>query len=104
MPRSFRPHIEPLEERAVPTSFTVGNTSDLDPPLTGSLRWAVQQANLLPYPSVTITFAGTLSGTIALNSALPALANPTTISAPNAGQITVERYDGPNTPAFGVID
>src|SRR5262245_55329080 len=42
-PHRFRPALEALEDRTVPSTFTVLNT--LDDGSAGTLRWAVDQAN-----------------------------------------------------------
>ncbi len=64
-------------------SFTVTTTVDSGP---GSLRQALTDANLAPGPD-TITFA--VSGTIVLDSPLPAVADDLTVQGPGAGQLTV---------------
>jgi hypothetical protein len=43
-PLRYRPCLEALEDRTVPSTFTVTNTSD-DPNQVGSLRWAINQVN-----------------------------------------------------------
>jgi hypothetical protein len=56
--RAFRPRLERLEDRCVPATFTVTNT--LDDGLTGStgsLRWAITQANADTSPGDEIAFA-----------------------------------------------
>src|SRR5437899_1079279 len=62
--RSFVPHLEPLEDRTVPSTFTVTNLLDSG---TGSLRAAIVAANTHPGADV-IQFAGGLTGTITLTS------------------------------------
>jgi uncharacterized repeat protein (TIGR01451 family) len=71
--------LETLEERELLAVFTVSNTNDNTS--AGSLRWAIQQANLDQNPASVIDFAilGTGVQTISLQSALPALTHPTTI-------------------------
>src|SRR5262250_1422348 len=63
-PRSFVPRLDVLEDRTVPSTFTVTNLTDHDP---GSLRDAVQQANAHAGPDV-IRFAGGVKGTIPLTT------------------------------------
>jgi hypothetical protein len=62
----FVPRLETLEDRAVPSTFTVLNLLDSDP---GSLRAAVDAANVNPGADL-IKFAGGLQGTITLGSEL----------------------------------
>src|SRR5437870_4605068 len=64
LPRSFLPRLEVLEDRTVPSTFTVTNLADSG---TGSLRAAITAANANPGPD-TIQFAHGLHGTIGLTS------------------------------------
>jgi hypothetical protein len=64
-------------------SFTVTTTADSGP---GSLRQALTDANLAPGPD-TITFA--VSGTIVLDSALPAVDDDLTVQGPGAGRLAI---------------
>ena len=59
-PPRFRPLLEALEDRCVPSTFTVINT--LDDGSVGSLRWAVGQANL-NVGNDTINFDSTVFST-----------------------------------------
>ena len=68
-PRSFRPRLEALECRTVPSTFTVGNLADSEP---GSLRQAVLDANANPGADI-INFADGLSGTVVLSAVYTAL-------------------------------
>src|SRR5262249_58158104 len=71
----FLPRLEALEDRALPSTFTVHNLSDSGP---GSLRQAVLDANANPGPA-TIRFADGLPGTVALTTPPPhAPAHPPT--------------------------
>src|SRR5262245_33572922 len=73
-PRGARParpirtrlQVESLEDRTVPSPFTVLN---LDDGVTGSLRQAIETANATPGADV-IRFAPQLRGTLTLNSQL----------------------------------
>lgn len=67
-------------------AFTVTDTSDSSTD-TGSLRYAITQANASP--GSTITFAAGLNGTITLGSALPAITQATILSGPGANLLTV---------------
>ena len=80
--RTFRPTLEDLECRALPSTLTVTDLSDSDP---GSLRAMINQAS----PGDTINFAAGLEGTIALSSGELALTKNLDIEGPGAAQITV---------------
>jgi hypothetical protein len=84
--------VQPLEERTVPTVFTVTNTSDSG---TGSLRAAITAADGDPAAPHTIDLTG-VSGTITLASALPNITNDMTITGPGAGGLTVTGYASGN--------
>jgi len=75
----FRLHVESLEDRVVPTVFTVTNT--LDDGSVGSLRWAINQVNADTDPVSTIDFNIAPSGvqTIFINSQLPTITHPVVI-------------------------
>jgi len=98
--------LEPLEERAVPTIFTVSNLNDGGP---GSLRQAISAANAAADPDV-IRFSPGLTGTINLTLAgddntnaggdLDIL-NPVSIEGPGADLLTV-RQTVPNERVFDV--
>jgi predicted outer membrane repeat protein len=77
--------IESLEDRTVPSAFTVTSLSDSG---VGSLRDAIAQADATPGNS-TINFA--VSGQITLESALPDLSQNIDISGPGANVLTVAR-------------
>jgi ABC-type glutathione transport system ATPase component len=50
-PVGFRPSIEALEDRVVPSTFAVTTTADSG---TGSLRAAIARANAMPDPDVIV--------------------------------------------------
>src|SRR5262245_41403174 len=83
--RSFVPHLEALEDRALPSTFTVTNLFDSGP---GSLRAAITSGNTNPGAD-TIRFAGGLKGTITLSSANGELSitGDLTINGPGANQL-----------------
>jgi parallel beta-helix repeat protein len=72
--------LEKLEDRTVPSVFTVTNT--LDDGSTGSLRWAINQTYADADPLSTINFNIASSGmqTIQVMSALPTISHPVTIN------------------------
>src|SRR5262249_55882535 len=78
----FRPALESLEDRTVPSTLTVTNLLDSG---AGSLRDQIGAAA----SGDTINFASGLSGTITLSSGELAIARNLTISGPGAGTITV---------------
>jgi hypothetical protein len=66
--------LEILEDRVVPTVYTVTNV--LDNGGAGSLRWAINQTNIDPTPVSNIIFnIGSGVQTITLTSVLPALSH-----------------------------
>jgi len=88
--------LEPLEERAMPSIFTVTNLNDGGP---GSLRQAISAANAAPDSDV-ITFASGLTGTI--NLTIPGsddnnvggdldILNPVSIQGPGANLLIVRQ-------------
>jgi hypothetical protein len=99
--RPFRPLLEFLEERTLPSTYTVNAFTDTGAGagLTGDLRYCVTHATS---GSDTITFATGLTGTIKLESALPALNASVAIQGPGASQITVER-DPASSNWFGIL-
>jgi hypothetical protein len=79
------PGLEALEDRTVPSTFTVGNLADSGP---GSLRQAILDANAQPGAD-TIDFADGLHGTIALASGQLGITDDLTIDGPGADQLAV---------------
>src|SRR5436190_5877887 len=88
--------VRPLEDRTVPTTFTVANLADGGP---GSLRQAVLDANAHPGAD-TVRFAGGLRGTIALGSQVP-ITDDLTVRGPGADKVTVS--GGGTTRVFAVL-
>src|SRR5262245_50462290 len=83
-----RLNVEPLEDRTVPSTFTVQNLNDSGP---GSLRAAITAANAHPNADL-IKFANGLTGTIHLASQL-SITEDLTINGPGAGSVTVNGGD-----------
>jgi CSLREA domain-containing protein len=83
----LRPALEILEERVVLSTFTVSNT--VDDGRTGSLRWAVDQANTAG-GSNKIDFNLPNAATIDLTGMLPDIHSNLTIAGPGAGQLTID--------------
>jgi hypothetical protein len=81
----YRPLLEELEDRALPSTFTVSNTDDSGP---GSLRAAIAAANVSPGAD-TIVFADGLRGTIKLTSGELAITDSVAIQGPGADALTV---------------
>jgi Right handed beta helix region len=82
--RRFSPRLEVLEDRALPSTFTVLNLADSGP---DSLRAAVLAAEADPGPNV-INFAPTVHGMISLTKEL-SITRDVTIDGPGADKITV---------------
>jgi hypothetical protein len=76
----FVPHLEALEDRTLPSTFTVLNLNDSGP---GSLRDALASGD------DTINFAKGLHGTITLTSGELLISNRVTINGPGAGKLSV---------------
>jgi hypothetical protein len=82
---SPRPRLEALEDRWLPSTFTVLNLNSAG---TGSLRQAVLDANAHAGADV-VRFAPGLSGTVALAGSEIAISDDLTINGPGAGRISV---------------
>ena len=92
--RSFRPCLNMLEDRSLPSTFTVTNLLDSGP---GSLRAAVTAANTNPGADV-INFA--VTGTIALTSGELDITDSLTINGPGLNSLTVSGNN--SSRVFGV--
>src|SRR5262245_37611070 len=81
----FRPRLEPLEDRSVPSTFTVLNLADEG---EGSLRQAVLDANDLPGAD-EVRFADGLQGTIDLGGVQLSITDHLLIDGPGAERVAV---------------
>jgi hypothetical protein len=81
--------IERLEDRTVPSTFTVRNLADSG---LGSLRAAITAANLNPGADV-VTFAPSLGGTVTLTSGELNITDSVWIDGPSAGRLAVSGND-----------
>jgi len=86
--RSFLPLLDILEDRTLLSTYTVNSLTDsgTGSRLTGDLRYCITKATS---GSDTITFAPGLTGTINVESALPALNASVAIQGPGASTLTV---------------
>ena len=86
---STRLSVEHLEDRTVPSTFTVGNLADSG---SGSLRAAIAAANTNPGADV-IDFAHGLRGTVALTSGELSITDDLEIDGPGARRLAVSGSD-----------
>ena len=103
--RWFRPCLEALEDRCVPTTFTVSNLKDDGS--AGSLRGAIDKANdLVHHPGLdSIVFKPGLEGTIPLNGTEIDIRDNLSLLGPGAAKVAVDARDlsrifglGPGNP------
>jgi len=99
--------LQPLETRAVPATFTVTNTND-DPTgaTTGSLRWAITQANATAGAD-TINFSPTSFGSfqaifLAPGAGQLTISDAVTITGPGASTLLITANGG--SRAFNITD
>src|SRR5262245_56270901 len=89
-PTLFRPTLEVLEDRALPSVYHITTNADSGP---GSLRDAVATANAQPGTD-RIVFAGSLSGqTITLTGGELLITDDLAINGLGAANLTVSGYD-----------
>src|SRR5438132_4889361 len=87
--RSFTPTLDILEDRTVPSTFTVNNLNDSG---AGSLRQAVVDANAHAGAD-QIAFASALRGTITLTNGQLSITDGVTINGPGSSRLTVSGRD-----------
>jgi hypothetical protein len=93
----FRPQLELLDDRIVPSTLTV--TSSFDNGAVGTLRYEIGKA----HNGDTIKFASKLDGqTIGLNGSELDIAKSLTIQGPGAGQLTIDGYGSLGSRVFEV--
>jgi hypothetical protein len=89
-PNRFRPRLEGLEDRWLPSQVGLTVSSLADSGL-GTLRAAILTADADLKPSDQFTIGFSVSGTIDLQSPLPDLNNSIAIQGPGASSLTVMR-------------
>src|SRR5262245_1622219 len=82
---SVRPRLEALEDRSLPSTYTVLTLADAGP---GSLRAAVAAADAHPGPDA-VAFRPGLTGAIALSSGELAVTDGLAVQGPGADKLTV---------------
>lgn len=89
-------------ERVAAASYTVNALTDIGTGsgTVGDLRYVITQVNASNDPGNTITFS--ITGTITLSSALPALNKPVAITGPTSG--TGMTVDGGNAVGVFVVN
>src|SRR5579884_2061598 len=99
-PRRFRPGVCLLEDRTLLSTYVVDGLGDTGAGsgLTGDLRYCITNAT-----SGTDDIAFGVTGTIQLESALPALNTSVAIQGPGANQLTVARDPVGNSLAIFVV-
>lgn len=88
---AFSLRVEGLEDRALPSTYTVTNL--FDDGSQGSLRWAVDQANGHAGAD-SIRFASSVHGMIVLGGKQLDITDDVTITGPGASQLTVSGDNG----------
>jgi hypothetical protein len=83
-----RLHLEALEDRSVPA---IAVTSLLDDGSEGTLRWAVEQANMIAGPD-TLTFDPGVSGAISLLQGKITITDDLTIAGPGADELAISVF------------
>ena len=84
-PRSFRPRLEVLEDRTVPTLLTVVNSSDSG---MGSLRYVIEHANAADKINFDLS-PGHVTSPITLSSGVLDITKNLTIEGPGARTLTI---------------
>jgi predicted outer membrane repeat protein len=109
MPRkqTYRPSFELLEDRWVPSTFTVTNLRDNStgtPLITGSLRHAILRANNHPGPD-TVVFQTGLQGTIKLQSGEMGISDSLVLTGSGPDRIKIDGVgDDDRNRIFTVLD